>query len=180
MTKRITKLQITSCCVVVSYAIYRLLHLLVYVPEFFLTPNSTVEANHSTSLVLTCVAFGVPVPSVRWERRDGQSLESANISFESLNLAGTEFVTSTLELCRVEQSDGGLYSCIASNSVGENQYNFTIVLLLGKDSLPPRSMNSSSFTLCFPSFRISNYHKLYFGTRNGSFSHRELRCHIRL
>ena len=152
----------------------------MYVPEFFLTPNSTVEANHSASLVLTCVAFGVPTPSVRWERLDGQSLESANISFESLNLAGTEFVLSTLELCRVEQSDGGLYSCIASNSVGENQYNFTVVPLLGKDSLSSQSVNSCSFTLCFPSFRISNYHKLYSGTRHGSLSHRELRCHIRL
>ena len=71
----------------------------MYVPEFFLTPNSTVEANHSASLVLTCVAFGVPTPSVRWERLDGQSLASANISFERLNLTGTEFVFSILELC---------------------------------------------------------------------------------
>ena len=111
------------------------LHLSEYVPVFFLTPNTTVEANHSSSIVLTCVAFGVPAPSVRWERLDGQSLESANISFESFNLAGIEFVFSTLELCSVVQSDGGLYSCTASNSVGENQYNFTVVLLLGKASL---------------------------------------------
>ena len=124
----------------------RLLNLSEYSPEFLLTPNSTVEANHSASLVLTCVAFGVPAPSLRWERLDGQSLASANISFERLNLEGTEFVFSTLELCSIQQSDGGLYSCIASNSVGENQYNFTVVPLLGKDSLPFLSVNSCSFT----------------------------------
>ena len=93
-----------------------------------------MEANYTASLILTCVAFGVPTPSVRWERLDGQSLESANISLERWNRAGTEFVFSTLELYRVQQSDGGLYSCTASNSAGDKQYNFTVVLLLGKES----------------------------------------------
>ena len=69
---------------------------------------------------------------MRWERLDGQSLESANISFERFNLAGAEFVSSTLELCSIQLLDAGLYSCTASNTVGQNGYNFSVILLQGK------------------------------------------------
>ena len=100
----------------------------VLAPEFFLTPNLTVVANQSGSLVLTCVAFGVPAPSVRWERFGGEIPESANISIVSWISDDVEFISSTLELCDLQISDIGLYSCIANNSVGENQYNFTITL----------------------------------------------------
>ena len=69
---------------------------------------------------------------MRWERLDGQSLESANISFEMWSFSGAHYVFSTLQLCNVQHTDGGVYSCIANNSVGEIYYNFTIALLHGK------------------------------------------------
>ena len=101
----------------------------MYVPEFFFTPNSTVEANQSSNLNLTCIVVGAPVPSVMWERLDGRSLhESANISFEKLNLAEAEFISLTLELYNVQELDSGLYSCNASNYLGSISHSVNVIV----------------------------------------------------
>ena len=123
-------------------------------PEFFLTPNSTVVANHSGSLVLTCVAFGVPAPSVQWERFGAEIPESAIVSWISDDV---EFISSTLELCDLQISDSGLYSCIANNSVGEIQHNFTVTFPLSKRLKNVRQSSLTQLSFIHSPYSASQY-----------------------
>ena len=84
------------------------------------------------SVLLTCVGYGMPRPSLSWWF-EGETItgDGPQISVvESMvTVGGIEFVWSSLLLCNVSQEDHGNYSCSASNSVREpDSVNFTIAI----------------------------------------------------
>ncbi|XP_030330140.1 neural cell adhesion molecule L1 isoform X2 [Strigops habroptila] len=62
------------------------------------------------TLVLECIAEGLPTPSVRWQRLNGP-LPRGRVSLENFN--------KTLRLRDVEEADDGEYECVAENSQGQ-------------------------------------------------------------
>ncbi|XP_078604169.1 hemicentin-1-like isoform X2 [Branchiostoma floridae x Branchiostoma japonicum] len=86
------------------------------------TEVRTVVGNPVT---LQCEADGTPPPSLLW-LKDGQTLPQ--ISRLRVLSNGRK-----LRILSVQMADSGLYTCIASNVVGENQRNFIVTSLV-----PPR------------------------------------------
>ena len=84
------------------------------------------------SVLLTCVGYGVPQPSISWER-DGETITEDGSKFHRVESAlvveGSVFVRSSLLLCNTSQTDSGNYSCSASNTIREPDtvdFNLTI------------------------------------------------------
>lgn len=87
------------------------------------TPGSTAEAariiypleaqtvivTKGQSLILECVASGIPPPRVTWAK-DGSSIAAYN---------KTRFLLSNLLIDTTSEEDSGTYRCMASNGVGD-------------------------------------------------------------
>uniref|UniRef100_A0A8V5GZ41 Neural cell adhesion molecule L1 n=1 Tax=Melopsittacus undulatus TaxID=13146 RepID=A0A8V5GZ41_MELUD len=72
-------------------------------------PQPSHIALRGGTLVLECIAEGLPTPSVRWQRLNGP-LPLGRVSLENFN--------KTLRLRDVEEADDGEYECVAENSQG--------------------------------------------------------------
>ncbi|CAH6792362.1 Boc [Phodopus roborovskii] len=69
----------------------------------------TVIVTKGQSLILECVASGIPPPQVTWAK-DGSSVAGYN---------KTRFLLSNLLIDTTSEEDSGTYRCMASNGVGE-------------------------------------------------------------
>ncbi|XP_072488821.1 hemicentin-2 isoform X7 [Notamacropus eugenii] len=94
-------------------------------------PLTNVTAVLHSALTLLCEASGNPSPLVRWFRGE----EPVSPGEDTYFLAGGRI----LKLTRVQEEDGGLYLCLASNLVGEARKNFSVEVLV-----PPRIENEDS------------------------------------
>ena len=88
--------------------------------------NSTVVAG--STLLLTCVGFGDPRPSVTWSTGGGQLSNNSRVTIyeELVTENGVDFVQSILEICSVQETDGGQYSCTVGNALGNASVNFEL------------------------------------------------------
>ena len=69
-----------------------------------------VKISNSKPLVLKCEVKGTPTPTIFW-RRDGQLLESCISSYQN--------GVARLEVLGAGPGKGGVYECVAKNSVTE-------------------------------------------------------------
>ncbi|KAK7922469.1 hypothetical protein WMY93_009371 [Mugilogobius chulae] len=81
--------------------------------------------NSSTTLILTCVAFGVPRPKVVWYK-NGIEVEQG---------PGITFGDGILTIDRVKKDDEGLYECVAINDLGAAKTS-AMVTVYDDDSKP--------------------------------------------
>ena len=88
--------------------------------------NSTVV--EGSTLLLTCVGFGEPTPSVTWSTGGVQLSNNSRITIyeELVTENGVDFVQSILEICSTEEADGGQYSCTVGNALGNASVNFEL------------------------------------------------------
>ena len=80
-------------------------------------PNVTVcSPEEGNTIVLTCVAFGVPNPDISWTANGVTLSNDSRITVysELVEEGGVMFVSSMLEICSVGVDDAGRYSCMAS------------------------------------------------------------------
>ena len=84
-------------------------------------PVEPVTVVQGSLVTLTCEARGVPPPTLTW-LKDGQPLSL----HRNLLLDGRE---TRLQLPDVAPSDGGLYSCVASNQAGSSTKSFNLTVL---------------------------------------------------
>lgn len=77
---------------------------IVYPPE-----AQTIIVTKGQSLILECVASGIPPPRVTWAK-DGSSVAGYN---------KTRFLLSNLLIDTTSEDDSGTYRCMADNGVGE-------------------------------------------------------------
>uniref|UniRef100_A0A8C1LEB7 Hemicentin 2 n=1 Tax=Cyprinus carpio TaxID=7962 RepID=A0A8C1LEB7_CYPCA len=94
-------------------------------------PTEQVAVVQGSSVTLTCEARGVPPPTLSW-LKDGQPLSL----HRNLLLDGQE---TRFLLSDVGPSDGGLYSCVASNQAGSSTKTFNLTVLE-----PPKISGPSS------------------------------------
>lgn len=90
-------------------------------PYFFLllhTVPPKIESSGSTNIAATvdsrtllmCDTFGIPTPSVHWEKND-HDFPKAGAHYRMQH-------TGTLEFVQVKINDSGKYKCIVSNKAG--------------------------------------------------------------
>ena len=84
-------------------------------------------------MALACTATGRPYPTIQWYR-DGLLLMNESLTTiysEEVEQNGLLFTTSILEVCSVGADDIGTYSCVASNSAGNDSFEFDVQVMLG-------------------------------------------------
>ena len=105
----------------------------------------------NTTASLTCVAYGLPFPSITWNK-SGTAVSNSSLTSiyeETKSENGVSFVRSVLEICGSDLTDSGEYSCTADNGITSDSSNFmiTVVTVQGKNTLNYPSTNASSFSL---------------------------------
>ena len=85
-------------------------------PLVSITPSSVI-ANQSDTVIITCDVFGIPVPSVQWTR--GTPASTVNIT-ETTTITETRVgnnITSVLTIQQVQRSEMDTYTCAGSNGI---------------------------------------------------------------
>jgi len=101
-----------------------------YPAEVVIHPSQTTNTIAGTTTVLTCVGYGVPVPSINWSRNgtilsnSSQILIHTKLSVE--DDSGVTYVHSVLTLCNTKLSAAGSYSCISDNGLGNDSFIFEL------------------------------------------------------
>ena len=96
-------------------------------PQVVISPGNSTVVEGST-LLLTCVGFGEPTPSVTWSTGGVQLSNNSRITIyeELVTENGVDFVQSILEICSAEEADGGQYSCTVGNALSNVSVNFEL------------------------------------------------------
>ena len=103
-------------------------------------PEPRTEIDAGKTVAFTCVAFGVPLPTIMWSQ-GGVILTNdtdtrITIYSEQMEERGLVFFKSVLEICSAAEDDSGQYSCTAENEVGNDTAVFELdvsaVSLIGK------------------------------------------------
>ena len=92
--------------------------------------NENTMSLEGNMLILTCVGYGVPSPDMMWLKNGVELSNNSRVSIYSteVEVGDILFVQSTLEICSMEQSDKGMYSCVATNVEGIETHSFQLVV----------------------------------------------------
>ena len=121
-------------CVVTNDAGEDTAEYVLFIEPNIITSPQNEEVDVAVSVVFTCVAEGVPVPSIAWEyvgdgegsgdegsggegSGSGQPLVSGSSLGEIDATVNGTIVTSTLTLDPVQYDDYGVYHCVATSTV---------------------------------------------------------------
>ena len=110
--------------------------LLVGPPQILMSPgNSTVEAG--STITLSCAGFGDPIPSIIWSMGHTQLTNNSQTTiYEELVMeVGEIFVHSTLEICSIEEANGGVYTCTVGNTIGNTSYSFELSVIAAGNNI---------------------------------------------
>ena len=90
-------------------------------PSVVVRPPSDTTVDYGSTVEAVCIAYGNPVPTITWNK-DGCSdiscITNAKMFSEVVTYGDVSFRKSTLQLCNVDGSNTGSYSCSASNGIG--------------------------------------------------------------
>ena len=73
-------------------------------------------------------AEGSPTPNITWLNNDGSEVDKDRLIISSVMATGVGNITSKSITINIRRDDSGVYTCIATNSVGNdtNIINFTV------------------------------------------------------
>ena len=95
-------------------------------------PGNLSQLSAGDTLTLSCVGYGNPLPSVFWSRSDTNQvlINSSRITIfeETLSQSGVTFVKSILQVCSVQPSMTGEYSCTSRNEIGNETATFQLTV----------------------------------------------------
>ena len=93
-------------------------------------PNQSIAVDAGNTITFVCVAYGIPSPSISWNRGDtALSNDSQYTIYEMLlTINMTTFVQSILALCSAEEAGAEQYSCFANNTLGNDNASFVLTV----------------------------------------------------
>ena len=99
--------------------------------QVVLAPGNTTVTSGSI-LMITCLGFGSPLPTIIWRKGDGQltngSDSDINVYENLLTESGVTLSRSVLEICSVNLADEGEYSCSSVNDFGNDSVSFQLLV----------------------------------------------------
>jgi len=101
-------------------------------------PAETTTVIGGVTSVLTCVAYGVPIPSLTWLSGGiPLNISSARVMETVVVERGKRIpvFVSVLELCKVVNSNESTYSCLAENVNGRDMFN-TELAVISTEGIP--------------------------------------------
>lgn len=102
--------------------------------SLFLVPPKIQPSHHLLKAIvgqfvdLPCLAHGDPMPEIRWYRGDEALLQGARDALDGPD--------GSVSIEDVELSDTGVYRCVATNNVGQDVSEMTL-MVLGKCTFRP-------------------------------------------
>ena len=78
-------------------------------------PPALTTAPAGQTVRLTCVAYGNPLPSIKWTL--GETDLADKVTDETVEVGDTTFLVSVLQLCDITSADAAEYACTATNDV---------------------------------------------------------------
>ena len=102
---------------------------LVELLELVIHPETTTQFHNASAMILHCVSYGFPLPSISWVR-NGTTLANGSYTFINQNLVsvgGVTFVKSSLEVCSTEDSDN-YYRCNIENGIDMTDFGFDLLV----------------------------------------------------
>ena len=99
-------------------------------PEILVSPPNAT-AFHGTTILFSCIAYGVPLPTFLWTRnRHSLFNDSSTVIYENKTTKeGIVFVKSVLEICNLRVvEDSGVYSCRAESVNSSASANFELAV----------------------------------------------------
>ena len=98
-------------------------------PVIIFKPSDT-DVSYGSTVLLTCIFYGDPIPSIYWLNDTSLIVNSTDIMVyqEVITDWGVTFSRSILEVCSVDLSDEANYSCAANNSVGDEFAFFSLTV----------------------------------------------------
>ena len=72
---------------------------------------------------LACVAFGNPLVNISWSREGNPRI---TVNEQQIEEGGFVFYQSILQICSTEINDTGVYSCLATNALGNDTASFEL------------------------------------------------------
>ena len=91
-------------------------------------PLQETSVDAGSSLILACVAYGDPVPTISWNKGSSELTNCSMVTIYQhvLNISGVIVMRSILEICSVDEDAAGQYNCFAENSVSNDTANFEL------------------------------------------------------
>ena len=98
--------------------------------QLVLRSNQANEIDAGSAISLTCVAYGIPIPSISWNNRSTLLRNGSRVTIyeELLTEIGFTFVHSILQLCGAVEADTGQYSCFTNNALGNDTASFDLTV----------------------------------------------------
>ncbi|KAM6925148.1 neural cell adhesion molecule L1.2 isoform 1-T1 [Xenentodon cancila] len=81
--------------------------------------HSTYHALRGQTIELECIVQGLPTPTVKWLRKDGELSESRTTK---------DMFDRRLRFTNISENDGGEYQCIAENTQGKATHTYTLTV----------------------------------------------------
>ncbi|RMC08359.1 hypothetical protein DUI87_14601 [Hirundo rustica rustica] len=94
--------------------------LIVHVPPRIRSTDTQYTVTESSQAVLSCVAEGIPTPAINW-RKDNMLLRDTVGKYQTV--PGGDLI-----LDNVVPEDSGSYTCIATNTAGEDTHTVTLTV----------------------------------------------------
>jgi len=88
----------------------------------------------SESVVLSCVAHGLPMPDIIWMNSNGKEIydsDRVNITHEMSYESGVFETSSSLRIFYPSNLDAGAYYCLADNSISMATQEAIVLLVFG-------------------------------------------------
>ena len=103
--------------------------------QIVIHPAEVTMAEANNTLLLLCVGYGVPIPSMTWFKDGDLLTNDGNVTItESVvveNQSGTRFMRSMVKICSTGEVDSGFYECKAENEAGLSSYSTNLTVILG-------------------------------------------------
>jgi len=95
-----------------------------------MNPGVVTEVQVGSTVLLSCVASGHPLPSISWAQQSRELTNGSGFIIHQrlVTEAGISFMTSTLEACSTNAST---YTCSAANQNNQDVFITTVELLAG-------------------------------------------------
>ena len=123
--------------------------------EIIVAPADSAARANSTVL-FTCVAYGVPLPSyITWTFNDTALSNSSSADYSlsiyhsQFEVGGAVFLQSILEICGLVEEQSGYYSCSAESSAGNDTETFRLIVQPLGNATVPILQQLRKFFLCF-------------------------------
>ena len=121
-------------------------------PSVVVRPPSDTTVDYGSTVEAVCVAYGYPIPTIMWKKdscSDTSCSANAKIYNEVVTYGKVSFRKSILQLCNVDESNMGWYTCNAMNGLegeGVAPSSFSWQLVVKPNPSTTTSMKTSAMT----------------------------------